>query len=262
MLTKLFGRNPVGICALAFLLIIGIAFIAVTSASANDEQPGRETVEVSISDSGRSVTAETPRMTVEDVLRTRDIPLGQYDIVEPAEDTIVQNGTEIVIKRVVMKKETVKETFGYKTIRKTDSSLKYDQTKVVQKGSKGEDEVTYKTLCYKGKEISRKEISRTTIKKVKNRVVSAGYKKEFTVRAYAYTGGGHTASGTNARVGAIAVDPDVIPLGTKVYVQGYGFATAEDTGGSLIRGKAVDLYMNSASQCRSWGVKSVKLYII
>ena len=66
--------------------------------------------------------------------------------------------------------------------------------------------------------------------------------------------------GTRARVGAIAVDPDVIPLGTKVYVEGYGYARAEDTGGN-IKGKTVDLYMNSTGACMQWGVRYKTIYV-
>jgi 3D (Asp-Asp-Asp) domain-containing protein len=83
----------------------------------------------------------------------------------------------------------------------------------------------------------------------------------FTVKAYAYTGGGTTASGKKAGVGRIAVDPKVIPLGTVLYVEGYGVCVAADTGGN-IKGKTVDLYMNSEGACRSWGKRYVTCYIL
>lgn len=99
-------------------------------------------------------------------------------------------------------------------------------------------------------------------KKVKLKTSEKGfqYKKKILVKAYAYSGGGRTATGTKARVGAIAVDPKVIPLGTKVYVKGYGYARAEDTGGN-IKGNTIDLYMNSTSSCLKWGVRYVPVYI-
>ena len=99
-------------------------------------------------------------------------------------------------------------------------------------------------------------------KKVKLKTSEKGfqYKKKIIVKAYAYSGGGRTATGTRARVGSIAVDPKVIPLGTKVYVKGYGYAVAEDTGGN-IKGNTVDLYMNSTGACLQWGVRYVPLYI-
>lgn len=67
--------------------------------------------------------------------------------------------------------------------------------------------------------------------------------------------------GTKARVGEIAVDPSVIPLGTKVYVEGYGFARAEDTGGN-IKGNTIDVYKSSESACLNWGVRYVTIYIL
>jgi len=59
----------------------------------------------------------------------------------------------------------------------------------------------------------------------------------------------------------IAVDPSVIPLGSKVYVDGYGYAIAADTGGA-IKGNRIDLYLNSSSECNSWGRRSVNLLVV
>ncbi len=67
--------------------------------------------------------------------------------------------------------------------------------------------------------------------------------------AYDPTAGSKTAMGTRARVGAVAVDPRVIKLGSRLYVESmdgwpsYGYATAEDTGGA-IKGKRIDLSLN------------------
>ncbi len=78
---------------------------------------------------------------------------------------------------------------------------------------------------------------------------------------------GITATGTKAKVGTIAVDPKVIPLGTKVYIEGlngaknYGYATAEDTGGA-IKGGIIDLYFNTHKETINWGRQQVKVYIL
>jgi len=78
---------------------------------------------------------------------------------------------------------------------------------------------------------------------------------------------GITATGTRAKVGTIAVDPRVIPLGTKVYVEGlygaknYGYATAEDTGGA-IKGQIIDLYFDTHRETINWGRQQVKVYIL
>lgn len=78
---------------------------------------------------------------------------------------------------------------------------------------------------------------------------------------------GITATGTRAKVGTIAVDPNVIPLGTKVYIEGlygaknYGYAVAEDTGGA-IKGQIIDLYFNTHKETVNWGRQQVKVYIL
>ncbi|MDR1292202.1 MAG: hypothetical protein LBJ91_02240 [Clostridiales Family XIII bacterium] len=87
------------------------------------------------------------------------------------------------------------------------------------------------------------------------------YTDSFVVKAYAYTGGGVTASGKKAQVGYVAVDPSVIPLGTWLYVEDYGLCLAADTGGS-IKGSKIDLYMDTLSECYEWGVRSKNVYIL
>ena len=80
-------------------------------------------------------------------------------------------------------------------------------------------------------------------------------------------GYGITASGMQARVGVVAVDPKVIPLGTKMYIVStdgkvvYGYCTAEDTGGA-IKGNKVDLFYNTKSECLQFGRRSVYVYIL
>lgn len=91
---------------------------------------------------------------------------------------------------------------------------------------------------------------------------SMNVKKKLTVKAYAYTGGGYTATGTKAKYGTLAVDPKVIPYGTKVYIKELDKVfTAEDCGGG-IKGNKVDIYMNSESACRNWGVRTITLQIL
>lgn len=93
------------------------------------------------------------------------------------------------------------------------------------------------------------------------------YSSTISVEATAYTGGGTTATGTSARYGAIAVDPSVIPYGTKMYIVSddgkwiYGVATAEDCGGA-IKGHIVDLYFDDYSTCIQFGRRNCTIYIL
>lgn len=74
-------------------------------------------------------------------------------------------------------------------------------------------------------------------------------------------GNGITAIGLRARKGIIAVDPRVIPLGTRIYVPGYGEALAADTGG-WIKGNRVDLCFESLEECYRYGRRKIKIYLI
>jgi peptidoglycan DL-endopeptidase CwlO len=92
------------------------------------------------------------------------------------------------------------------------------------------------------------------------------YKATYTMTATAYAGGTLTAMGLKPvrdpeGLSTIAVDPKVIPLGTKVYIPGYGYAICSDTGGA-IKGNKIDLYLNSVQECIQWGRRSVILHII
>lgn len=80
----------------------------------------------------------------------------------------------------------------------------------------------------------------------------------FESTAYAYDG--TTANGMKVQKGIVAVDPNVIPLGTKVWVEGYGHAIAADTG-SAVNGKTVDVWLPSEADAIEWGRQDVKIKI-
>ena len=80
------------------------------------------------------------------------------------------------------------------------------------------------------------------------------------VDAVAYHLPGRTASGLPVGVGVIAVDPRVIPLGTRVLVPGYGAAVAADVG-SAIKGAIIDLWMPSTAAARAWGRRTVTITV-
>lgn len=82
----------------------------------------------------------------------------------------------------------------------------------------------------------------------------------FEATAYCYTGN-RTYTGTWPSRGTVAVDPAIIPLGTRLYVEGYGEGIAEDTGGA-IQGHIIDLYMESEDECWAWGRRTVEVRII
>lgn len=94
--------------------------------------------------------------------------------------------------------------------------------------------------------------------------------KELHVESTAYTAycsgcSGTTATGINLRANpnakVVAVDPDVIPLGTKLYIEGYGYAVAGDTGGD-IQGRRIDVFMSDREEALDWGRKTVKVKVL
>lgn len=111
--------------------------------------------------------------------------------------------------------------------------------------------------------------SKPAIKQAANKNTD-NVKKVIHMRATAYTANcekcsGITATGVNIKKHpekkVISVDPNVIPLGSKVYVEGYGYATAADTGGA-IKGNRIDIFIPSDSKAKQWGVRNVEVKII
>ena len=92
------------------------------------------------------------------------------------------------------------------------------------------------------------------------------YSNVMSMEATAYlptdgSGAGITATGIRATYGVVAVDPRVIPLGSKVYIPGYGVALAADTGGA-IKGYKIDLCMESYAECMQFGRRNVTVYVL
>lgn len=88
----------------------------------------------------------------------------------------------------------------------------------------------------------------------------AGRGRQLTVKSYAYALRGTTATGVPVAPGVIAVDPRVIPLGTRLYVPGYGEGIAADTGGD-IKGNTIDVWMSSAQAASDWGIKTLTITV-
>jgi len=96
------------------------------------------------------------------------------------------------------------------------------------------------------------------------------YKRIVTMESTAYEPGptscggdtsGNTACGLKAGYGVVAVDPDTIPLGTRLFIEGYGYAVAGDTGGA-IKGNIIDLGFMTLDECYAWGRRDVQVYVL
>lgn len=158
-----------------------------------------------------------------------------------------------------------------------DKSLGKGDSKLLQKGHAG-------TLCRKhavywknDEEMDHELVESVTKKEMVPEVTALGVKgseikvteenvispKEIMyLEATAYTHtGNNTCTGVYPCIGTIAVDPRVIELGTRMWVDGYGYGVAQDTGG-LIKGKIIDVFMDTEKECYAWGRRRVKVYIL
>lgn len=141
----------------------------------------------------------------------------------------------------------------------TNSSINLEFTSTV-------DNIMNDVSIYNKKVEEQKAIEATAKTVAETQKASTSYKATYTMEATAYSGDTITATGvTPVRnpngLSTIAVDPSIIPLGSKVYIPGYGEAIAADTGGA-IKGHRIDLFLNSENECINWGRQNVTLYVL
>ena len=247
-------------------------------------------VKVKVAVDGKSLDVESAEANVGDMLATEGVKLGDQDKVSPSKDSKLQDGTEVAVVRVNTSDVTQVSPVEYATVVKNDSSILKGVKKVVQAGQAGEKSAVFKVIYENGVEVSRSLVSEAVTKEPVQQIVATGTSvavavaktastsrggdfsssKVINMKTTAYnsaeTGSNITASGAvavrnSSGYSTIAVDPSVIPLGTKVYVEGYGYAIAQDTGGA-IHGNIIDLYFNSMSEVNAWGVRYVNVYIL
>lgn len=239
---------------------------------------------VTLSDGGEEKQVWSTSTTVADFLSQQGITLTELDRVEPNMDESIKEKTLVNVIRVEKVTDVVEEPIKFAVVTKKDQTLAKGSEKTVTSGQEGLVKKEYEVVIENGKEVSRKLINEVTVKEKRDKVVAVGTKtttqtvsrgsdnvsKEFYVSSTAYTANcngcsGKTATGYNlkANPGAkvIAVDPSVIPLGTKVYVEGYGYAVAADTG-SAIKGNKIDVFFASKSDAYRWGRKKVLIKIL
>ena len=87
--------------------------------------------------------------------------------------------------------------------------------------------------------------------------------KKMNVKSTAYCGSQMTSTGGWAKVKrTIAVDPKVIPYGTKIYIPALNFIGVAEDCGSAIKGNKIDIFMSSYKECMTWGIKNIEIYIL
>ena len=259
----------------------------------------------SVSVDGNVEIVTTTKKTVREAFEEAGIMITEVDRIEPSLDDTVLEGMQVDVYRVSNQQITVDEEIPFKSSEVSDSSLDKGKTKIKVKGQNGLKRAVYNITTENGVEVKRELVSRTTVKEPVTQIVAVGtaekpkkastaqkpkktgtaqkatvttnagkslsYSKKLTVTATAYTdsSGNKTASGMAPQYGVIAVDPKVIPLGTKLYVEStddgkswtYGYCVAGDTGGA-IKGNKIDLFYNSESECMRFGRRTAIVYIL
>lgn len=253
----------------------------------------KRAVNVQLEVDGKKLVLKSAENNIGQMLKAEGIKIKDEDKILPSKSDSLKDGLEVAIVRVDSKILKEVKSINFATVTKQDNNIEQEGSKTVQEGKPGEKVTTTKVTYENGKEVARKVVNEVVTKKPVEKVIAMGNTTSYTpsrggsfqyasamkMRATAYTadyqstgkspgdpGFGITATGTTVKrsqngYSTIAVDPRVIPLGTKVYVEGYGYAIAEDTGGA-IKGNRIDVFVPNNSEADNWGVRWVNVYIL
>ena len=238
--------------------------------------------------------------TVEGLLTRAGIPTGETYPVSCELSAQPVDGMRITVDHQVVNEEVYTVEVPFDTTTVEDPYLPKDQQEVLTEGIVGQTLCTAKVEYRNAEEISRTVIKEEVIREAQNQIIAVGtgekvgekadkpligdgvivlpsgevltYYKKDTYKATAYTMydegcNNTTATMTPVKWGVVAVDPRVIPYGTRMFIVNkngdfvYGIGTAEDCGGA-IKGKRLDLYMPTLTQAYNYGRKDVTVYFL
>lgn len=226
--------------------------------------------------------------TVAEAIRLSGVSVDEDDLVTPQMTSFVYPGVEIEITRVAVVHDTQTIAVPASIEYRINKQLAPGEEVVVQEGYDGEMIIDNVITYHDGVAVGY-ESNETVVKPWANKIVECGvwnvrrddqnagaavgtvngysYSKVIQAKATAYCDKGKTASGIQSKEGVVAVDPRVIPLGTRLYIEStdgswsYGVCLAGDTGG-LIKGNRVDLFYDEYDECIQFGRRSCNIYIL
>lgn len=250
---------------------------------------------VSVTADGETVTVHLLRGTVADAIAAAKVSLGSLDTVNYETDDAVFSGMEIHIDRVEKVVTVTQEAIPYETKYVYSPIFADGKSEVEVSGRNGTREITTTELYVDGVLVST-EVSTRTVKKPTTRKVVVGQASSEAISdfvfedvsfdangipteysdlisgiatAYGANDGSQTASGVKPGVGYIAVNPKLIPYGTRLYIRSidgsviYGFAIAADCGPSVLKNITVaDLFMPTEAEIWEWGRREIEIYIL
>jgi len=261
---------PSILCALALVVLLTTVVIAGTKTAS--------AAKVTVSVDGQSWEWVTCQFTVGGTLKEAGVTLSPKDRVIPNLNVKIGPGMQIRIQRIEDKVVVQSEPVKFRTVVKFNPLISGGR-RVAQEGVQGEKEVKYVFRYRDGEKVAQKVLGSKIVQQPVDQIVLVSHPRMLASRdgasirsiqmsASAYTpfhcGGsasGHCAMGFPAGKGIVAVDPRVIPLGTKLYVEGYGVALAADTGGA-IRGGRIDLCYDTYGEAINFGRRTVRVWIL
>jgi len=231
--------------------------------------------DVCIAVDGKEMAARTRALTVREALADCGVVLGREDEVSPAVDAPVAAGMVILVTRVQTDELVEEVPLGFGVQKKYTVTLPAGATRVAREGSEGRERRVWRVIYRDGRETGRLLASREVVVPPTDELLLVGSGmtvsrggeniryaecREMLASGYTYTGRA-TASGVAPYYGVAAVDPAVIPMGTRLYVDGYGYATALDVGSSIV-GNRIDLFFETRAEALEWGLRWVKVYVL
>jgi uncharacterized protein YabE (DUF348 family) len=213
--------------------------------------------------------------TVGELLKEKGVVLGARDMVTPGLSAKLEKETRIQVDRITSQVIEEKVAIPYKVQRKSDETLLRGTVKVINSGKEGLQRKIWEKVYKNGVMMEKRLLASNVLQEPVDRVVQVGtmqvvsrggnnlrFSRAYDMVATAYTHTGYnTSTGIRPYVGVVAVDPSVIPMGSRLYVEGYGYGRAMDKG-SAIKGNRIDVFMDTQSQALSWGRRSVKVYLL
>jgi 3D (Asp-Asp-Asp) domain-containing protein/uncharacterized protein YabE (DUF348 family) len=247
----------------------------------------RAAVPVSLTVDGTTRLLRSPAASVGDLLARAGVTWDRHDDVSPPAATPLGNDLPIVVRHVSRWTEIVRRPLAPAVVKRWSMAVAAGSSQVVDPGDSGLLETVYRVQRTPDRRgVRRTELTSLVVRAPHDRVVAEGI-AEFTALselarrelvgtlgiatsalsmiATAYTAdcrgcSGTTATGRAAGHGIVAVDPAVIPLGTHLFIPGYGRAVAGDTGGA-IRGRRIDLGFDSRWQATQFGRRPLVVYV-
>lgn len=249
--------------------------------------------EITIQADGAIYVAKLVSGDVRQALEVCGLALGEHDYTEPSLHTEINPDTPVVVHRVEYQDTVTNEAIPFET-EYVYTSLYYrnkKRTTVMQQGYEGNNEITHRERIVDGELESSQIVSIVETLAPQNTVIKAyqagapvssrtgpqivdgvpvQYSAVYSGRATGYySRRGRGASGLGLGYGTVAVNPNLIPYGTKVYITSadgkfvYGYAIATDTGTALMNGTClVDLYYETYAESLMNGVQQVKMYVV